>query len=81
MPNQLGRTRLGLSVPKKIGNAVVRNQVKRLIREAFRHVLVVMPDGYDVVVTLHKNSDLTRDAYEAIFLSVLQEYDATSNNK
>jgi len=81
MPNQLGRTRLGLSVPKKIGNAVVRNQVKRLIREAFRHALPVIPNGYDVVVTLHNNSDLTRDAYEGILLSVVQEYDATHNKK
>ena len=55
--------------------------MKRLIREAFRHALPVIPDGYDVVVTLHNNSDLTRDAYEAILLSVVQEFDATCNTK
>jgi ribonuclease P protein component len=80
-PNALQRNRLGLSVPKKVGNAVVRNRKKRLIREAFRHALLIMPQGYDVVITLHKNSELTRAAYEKILLSVVEEYDATCNKR
>jgi ribonuclease P protein component len=34
-PNELGILRLGLSVSKKVGNAVVRNTVRRRMREIF----------------------------------------------
>ena len=35
-PNELGRPRFGLTVSRKVGKAVVRNQVKRRLREAYR---------------------------------------------
>jgi len=35
-PNRLGHPRLGISAPRRLGGAVVRNRVKRMIREAFR---------------------------------------------
>ena len=33
-PNELGYSRFGISVPKKTGNAVVRNRIKRQVRSA-----------------------------------------------
>ncbi len=47
LPNQLGATRLGFSVGKKIGNAVVRNRVRRLMKESVR-TLHIKP-GWDIV--------------------------------
>ena len=35
--NSIGRSRLGLTVSRKVGNAVMRNRVKRHVREFFRH--------------------------------------------
>jgi len=35
-PNQLGRSRIGITVTRKVGPAVKRNRIKRLVREHFR---------------------------------------------
>jgi ribonuclease P protein component len=42
--------RLGLTVSRRVGGAVERNKVKRLIREAFAAEGGALPDGLDVVV-------------------------------
>ena len=55
LPNGLDRKRLGVIVSKKIGNAVVRNQTKRKIREIFRHIKNRIEPAMDVVVISGKD--------------------------
>jgi ribonuclease P protein component len=45
----LAPPRLGITVSKKVGGAVVRNRVKRLLREAFRRHKTLFPMGLDIV--------------------------------
>lgn len=46
--------RLGITVRKKIGNAVIRNRCKRIVREVFRRNKDVFPQGADVVVVIRQ---------------------------
>ena len=45
-----GRVRLGVTVSRKVGHAVVRNRVKRRIREWFRAARGAMRPGIDLLV-------------------------------
>jgi ribonuclease P protein component len=48
--------RLGVSVGRKVGGAVERNRVKRLLRDAFWEVADSLPDGHDFVVVARPES-------------------------
>ena len=54
LPNGLDRKRLGIIASKKVGMAVARNQVKRPIREIFRHTKKQMVPATDIVVIAGK---------------------------
>ena len=48
--------RLGVSVGRKVGGAVERNRVKRLLRDAFWAVADSLPEGHDFVVVARPES-------------------------
>ncbi len=50
LKNQVGFTRLGLTVSSKVGNAVVRVRIRRRLRELFRKRRHELPPGLDLVL-------------------------------
>lgn len=49
LPNKLPYNRIGITTGKKIGNAVIRNRARRIIRAAYRINETAFPIGYDMI--------------------------------
>lgn len=73
LPNPAGQTRLGLTVSNKVGNAVVRNKIRRRLRELYRKRQQALPKGIDLVV-IARNS-----AAQADFASLTRAFDRVSS--
>ncbi len=54
LPNEEGGPRLGITVTRKVGNAVRRNRIKRVFREIFRQNLHQLDAALDLVINAHR---------------------------
>lgn len=72
-PNDLPHPRLGLSVGRKVGTAVARNRIKRLLREAFRAMQHDFPRGYDLVVVVRPHEALNLAAYQNLLHKAVRQ--------
>ena len=52
------RVRLGITTTRRLGGAVIRNRVRRLVREAFRRGILAVPRGTDLVVIPSSSSSV-----------------------
>ena len=59
-PNNVGHSRLGLTVSRKVGGAVERGRVKRLLREIFRRRRQELEPPMDIVVNV-RSAAVTRN--------------------
>lgn len=76
-PNGLEHCRLGLSVPRRVGNAVARNRIKRRLREVFRLHKGDAPGGYDLIIAVRPHEALTFSEYHKLLLDTWLAADKT----
>ena len=59
LKNELGYSRFGISVPKKTGNAVIRNRIKRQVRSAIGQS-TNFEKSIDIVLIVRKSYDVNQ---------------------
>ena len=59
LDNELGYSRFGISVPKKTGNAVIRNRIKRQVRSAIGQS-TNFEESVDIVLIIRKSYDINQ---------------------
>ncbi len=83
-PNDVGHPRLGLAISRRAGNAVVRNRMRRLLRESFRllqHDLPSTDRGYDLVVGARRHEPLALAQYEQAILDAARAVERSWSKK
>jgi ribonuclease P protein component len=71
LPNELNRARVGVAAGRSVGNAVMRNRVKRLMRSAVSSLLPNITPGHDIVLVARRamldiKSDQVREAIQIL---------------
>jgi ribonuclease P protein component len=71
LPMSAPRSRLGIAVSKRLGNAVIRNRVKRMIRELFRQYKAALQPPCDVVFVARRGAtEASLEDYVQQFLAL-----------
>lgn len=72
--NRTGINRVGITVSKKLGHAVVRNRTRRRLREVYRLNEEKFCPGYDIVVVARSKAvDASFDALTGSYLSLARK--------
>jgi len=68
------KNKYGISVPKKIGNAVTRNKIKRQLKSIIDKNKIIIPNSYDYVIIVKKEIlNLNYLEKEQKFLSLIKK--------
>jgi ribonuclease P protein component len=68
--NELPQSRFGFSIKKALGGAVVRNRIRRRLREMVRCHRLEIPAGWDIVI--HPKSSVARAEFAALTADLLR---------
>lgn len=80
--NHKSINRIGIAVGKKIAKSVMRNRIRRVIREAYRLQENTLKKGYDIVIVWKNGIDLEKVKYDIVskdLTKALQKADLLKN--
>ena len=75
--NQLAQSRFGFSIKKELGGAVVRNRIRRRVREIVRCHRQEIPAGWDIVI--HPKKGVERQPFRALTADLLRALRGAAN--
>jgi ribonuclease P protein component len=79
LPGKTDKCRLGITVTKKVGCAVTRNRLKRLVREYFRTRKSTIKGTWDINIIARKAA--AESPSEKLFPALQRIFDEISNNE
>lgn len=73
LKNNLNINRMGISINKKVGKAVVRNKIKRQLKALYRENYSLIKDNNDFIIVVKQNvADLSYVKLKSAFLHILK---------
>lgn len=71
--NGMAYSRMGISISRRVGIAVKRNRIKRLLREAFRLSQGDLPRGFDWVVVVRPHDPMSLGVYQSLLIALMHQ--------
>ena len=71
VPNGSQRVKFGISIGRRVGIAVKRNRIKRLLREAFRLLQHDFPRSYDIIAVVRPHDTLRLAEYQKLLSALM----------
>lgn len=81
LPNDCAHHRFGMTVSRKVGNAVKRHKIKRRLREAFRLNQRAWPGRYDLVVIVYPHDVLPMRDYADLLAKAVDQLHAVAERR
>lgn len=74
LPSQTGRTRIGITVTKRVGNSVTRNRIKRYVREFYRQNRQLLRGVWDInFIARHSAAEAAHEDINACLMRICRK--------